>query len=60
MIDEYCFIEIGTHEAPYWTDPKWSMYKSGGEKPLIVCNRHKKQYEERNDPEGPHEWVPYV
>lgn len=41
-----CAVEVGTHIGPQWRD------KISG---MIVCSRHKLQYDERPDL-GPYEW----
>lgn len=42
-----CDVEVGTHPPPYHKD------KNSG---VIVCSRHKSQYEEREDEFGPFDW----
>lgn len=43
-----CAVEVGTHPGPYWRD------RTDG---MIVCSRHKAQYDERPDL-GPFDWEP--
>ena len=42
-----CVVEVGVHPGPCWTD------KNSG---LVVCTRHRAQYEERADEFGPFDW----
>lgn len=49
MRDALCVIEVGVHPAPYWRD---------GTDGIIVCDRHRRQYDERDDL-GPFDWRPY-
>lgn len=44
-----CVVEVGMHPGPCWTD------KNTG---LVVCSRHKAQYEERAEEFGPFDWEP--
>lgn len=49
--ESFCDVEVGTHPPPYWKDNN-----SG----LVVCTRHKAQYEERADEFGPYDWEEFV
>ncbi len=50
MKDKICQVEVGFHPPPYFED------KALG---LIVCSRHKAQFEERYGTLGPYNWEPY-
>jgi len=50
MIDEICHVRVGTHAGAY--------YKA--ERGLIVCSRHRAQYEEQEDEFGPFNWSLYT
>lgn len=47
MVDPKCVVQVGIHPGPYWRDTN-----SG----LVVCSRHRTQYEERADEFGPFDW----
>lgn len=47
MKDPLCDVEVGTHDEPYYADKNSS---------LIVCARHKGQYDERKEEFGPYDW----
>lgn len=47
MDDMKCDVDIGIHDTPYWKEKDTGM---------LVCNRHKKQYEERETEFGPFDW----
>lgn len=42
-----CDVKVGTHPPPFWKD---------GNSKLQVCDRHRKQFEEREDEFGPFNW----
>lgn len=44
-----CVVEVGRHPGPNWLD------RNSG---IVVCSRHRAQYEERADEFGPFDWVP--
>lgn len=48
MQDDICDVEVGTHPGPYWKDKNSS---------LIVCNRHRTQYDMSEF--GPKDWEPF-
>ena len=45
--DERCVVEVGTHPGPFWKDRNSGM---------VVCTRHRAQYEERAAEFGPFDW----
>lgn len=51
MIDPVCVIEVGVHPGPYW--------KSKSTK-LVVCSRHKSQYEELGVDLGIFDWEEFI
>lgn len=47
MINPNCDVEVGVHPGPFWVG-------RGGS--LKACDRHRKQFEEREDEFGPFDW----
>lgn len=42
-----CVVEVGRHPGPFWKD------RNSG---IVVCSRHRSQYEERANEFGPFDW----
>ncbi len=42
-----CCVDIGIHIGPYWREVN---------KGMLVCSRHRVQYDERSDDLGPFTW----
>lgn len=49
MPEMLCDVEVGLHSDLLWLDKNSA---------LVVCTRHRKQYEERADEFGPFDWEP--
>lgn len=47
MEHQLCHVKIGLHIGPFWFD------KNSG---LVVCTRHRREYEESVDEYGPFDW----
>lgn len=47
-MSDVCAVQVGTHTEPYWKD---------NNSDLIVCSRHRDQYNERADELGPFDWA---
>jgi hypothetical protein len=49
MKDPRCKVPVGIHPGPFWIN------RIDG---LAVCDRHRRQFEERTDEFGPFDWAP--
>lgn len=45
-----CCVEVGTHTGPFWIN---------GEGTMTVCDRHRRQFNEREAEFGMFGWQPY-
>lgn len=50
MSDDVCVVEVGFHPGPFWVNANAPS--------MVVCSRHRLQYEEREDEFGPFDWRP--